>query len=208
MNFKMLFRRLARPAAIAGFTLFAAPALAATAQVTADLNMRAGPSTRYPVITTVPYGHSVTVYGCLQGYSWCDVSWRGSRGWVSANYLNYRYADTWRPIPSWGTRIGVPLITFSFGDYSYRHYRNYDWYRYRDRWMDHRPPRHDRGRDWNDGRRGDRDGRWDRDGRGNRDGRWDRNGRTDRNDRIGRGGDGDRRDWRQWQQQQGGILGR
>lgn len=198
MDFKSMVKRLLRPAAVAAFALFAAPALAATAQVTADLNLRAGPSTRYPVIATVPYGHSITVYGCLQGYSWCDVSWRGVRGWVSARYLSYRYADTWRPIPSWGARIGLPLITFSFNDYSYRHHRHYDWYRHRDRWTDHRPPRPRPDYDWRNGRRGDRDSRVGRDGRRDRDRRWDNNAQNQ-----------PPRDWRQWQQmQQGTILGR
>ena len=190
MKFRNLLKKLARPAAIAAFTLVAAPALAATAQVTADLNLRAGPSTRYPVIGSVPYGHTLTVYGCLQGYSWCDVSYRGARGWVSANYLNYRYANNWRPIPYWGSRIGVPVIAFSFGDYSYRHYRNYDWYRHRDRWMGHNDRRHDN-RDWQRDRNR-------HDGRRDNDRRWDQNAQNQR--------PRDWQKWQQWQQQQGGLV--
>ena len=67
-------------------TLFAAAALAAlplapiaasaagSAVATATVNMRAGPSTTYPVVRIVPAGSAVAAYGCVADYSWCDVS--------------------------------------------------------------------------------------------------------------------------------------
>ncbi len=70
----------------------AAPGLAqaaANAIATADVNLRAGPSTGYPVVDVVDGGNNVTVYGCLEDGSWCDVSYHGARGWISANYLAY-----------------------------------------------------------------------------------------------------------------------
>lgn len=170
----------------------ALPALAQDASVTVDLNMRAGPGSQYPVITTIPGGRSVDIYGCESGLNWCDVSWRGNRGWVYSDYLNYTYDRRTRPVAEWGGRIGLPIVSFSFGDYADRHYRQMPWYADRSRWDDN--DRRDRDRD---GRRdrGDRRDRWDDDDRGDRDGRrgnWDDD---DRRDRDARGGDRDD-DWR------------
>jgi uncharacterized protein YraI len=115
--------------------LMSTSALAQEAEVTIDLNMRAGPGTRYPIITTIPEGRNVEVYGCLSDYDWCDVAWRGNRGWVFTDYLEYYYRNQPRPVMEWGPRIGLPIITFSFGDYARRHYREMPWYADRDRWV-------------------------------------------------------------------------
>ena len=172
---------LAITTAMMAFT--AAPALAQNADVTADLNMRAGPGTGYPVITTIPDGRGVDVHGCVSSRNWCDVSWRGNRGWVYSDYLEYRYHNRRRPIPEWGTELDLPVLTFSFGNYAERHYRNQPWYGDRDRWERHNRD-HDRRGDRHDN---DRHGRWnDRDGRHHD----DRNARHDDSRRN------DREDWR------------
>ncbi|MDN2580906.1 SH3 domain-containing protein [Aquibium sp. ELW1220] len=169
----------------------AVPALAQDASVTADLNMRAGPGSQYPVITTIPDGRSVDIYGCESGLNWCDVSWRGNRGWVYSDYLNYTYDRRTRPVAEWGARLDLPIVSFSFGDYADRHYRGMPWYADRSRWDDN--DRRDR-----DGRRdrGDRRDRWDDDDRGDRDGRRGGWGDDDRRDRNARGGDRDDNDRR------------
>ncbi|ESR27311.1 SH3 domain-containing protein [Lutibaculum baratangense] len=171
--------------ALALVSALAVPGLAhaASAIATADVNLRAGPSTGYPVVTVIGGGQNVEVNGCLQSYTWCDVTYRGARGWMSANYLAYleggrRYTDR---VPA---RIGAPIITFSFGNYWDRHYRHYGFYRDRERYHRHwdRYDRRDDRRDWRDHRRSDR-----------RDWRDDR--RSDRRDwRDDRRSD--RRDWR------------
>ncbi len=128
--------------------LMSTSALAQEAEVTIDLNMRAGPGTRYPIITTIPEGRSVEVFGCLSDYDWCDVGWRGSRGWVFTDYLEYYYRNQPRPVMEWGPRIGLPIITFSFGDYARRHYRDMPWYSDRDRWVRWDRDRRDRRGDY------------------------------------------------------------
>ena len=148
----------------------ALPALAQDARVTTDLNMRAGPGTRFPVITTIPGGRSVDIHGCESGLNWCDISWRGNRGWVYSDYLNYTYERRSRPVAEWGARIDLPIVSFSFGDYADRHYRSMPWYADRSRWDD--------------------DDRRDRDGRR---GGWDDDDRRDRNARSGDRDDDDRR---------------
>ena len=132
MNLRTLFAA----AAFLGFT--AGAAFAQNAYTTGNVNMRAGPSTQYPRVTTVPNGAAVDVHGCTSGWSWCDTSWRGIRGWVSANYLQMLYNNRRVYLPEYAPRIGVPVITFQFGNYWDRWYRDRPWYRDRHRW-DGRP---------------------------------------------------------------------
>jgi uncharacterized protein YraI len=85
----------------------AGPAIAYT---TANLNMRAGPGTNYPVVATVPHGGGVTVFGCTADFTWCDAAFANVKGWVSGRYLSYGGNGAYygRPIPNAGVYIGVP----------------------------------------------------------------------------------------------------
>ena len=147
---------------LAGAAFFAALALptiaaAANGYATGTVNMRAGPSTQYPVITTIPAGAPVTIYGCEGGWSWCDTAWAGARGWVYARYLEGVHGAQRVYLPTYAPQIGIPVISFSFSTYWDTHYRYRPWYRDRDRWYAYwRGHRYDRDRDdWRD-RVGDR----------------------------------------------------
>jgi uncharacterized protein YraI len=125
-------------AVIAGLLLPAQAMAAYEAYTRADLNLRVGPSTSYGVIDVIPHGEPVLVLGCLAEYEWCDVEWYGLRGWVSARYLVQPGTTVY--LPQIAPRIGLPIISFSFGAYHDRYYRDRPWYRQRSgRW---------RGRDW------------------------------------------------------------
>src|SRR5688572_15245114 len=104
----MLKKNSLKMAALAAGLLIPGVAAAATsAIVTTDLNFRTGPDSSYPAFDVIPEGDDVTVYGCLDGYGWCDIEWAGYRGWVSGDYLAYlgqRYYR--RPISSIGISIG------------------------------------------------------------------------------------------------------
>jgi uncharacterized protein YraI len=109
----------------------AGPAAAAVqvAVTTADLNLRAGPGTQYPVVETIPYGAGISVFGCVSGYSWCDIAWGANRGWVAAAYLQVIYRGA--PVvigPIIAPRIGVTVVNFDH-EYWVRHYRSRSWYR-------------------------------------------------------------------------------
>ncbi len=109
----------------------AAPAVAsaAPAQVTANVNLRTGPGTNYYPILVLPAGAPVELYGCLQGYTWCDVSYGRERGWVSSRYLSTFYSgQAYRPRPY----ASVPFLTFNFG-YWDNHYAKRPWYQNRPR---------------------------------------------------------------------------
>ncbi|MBP0445546.1 SH3 domain-containing protein [Roseomonas sp. SSH11] len=191
----------------------AGPALAAPGFATGNVNLRAGPGTNYPQVTVVPAGAQVEIFGCLQGYSWCDVGFGHIRGWVSSNFLQYLYEERRVPLPQYAPQAGVPVVTFQFGNYWRDHYRGRSWYAERDRWGGPPPPRAafrdppppawrdgppGRGPEWRDGR-ADRRAEW-RDERRERREEWRQERRERRDDwrdrredwRDGRGGPDDR----------------
>jgi hypothetical protein len=54
-------------------------------------NMRTGPGTNFPLVTSIPAGATGLVVGQCQppqdrrsAHPWCEVSWRGRSGWTSA----------------------------------------------------------------------------------------------------------------------------
>lgn len=102
------------PLALLAIFSFSMPVVAqsggpAIAYTTANLNMRAGPGTNYPVITTVPRGGGVTVFGCTADFRWCDAAFTNVKGWVSGKYLSYGGQGAYygRPIPNSGVYVGV-----------------------------------------------------------------------------------------------------
>lgn len=147
-------------------TTSALPAVAeaATAFATANVNMRSGPSTRYPAVVVIPAGARVDIRGCLSGANWCDVAAAGYRGWVSGSYLQTTYSQRRVYVdPQYYRPLGIPTVTFSIGRYWDDHYRGRPFYRDRDRWRDG---------DWREERRDrDRDRRADNDRRGRDDDR-------------------------------------
>jgi uncharacterized protein YraI len=127
-------------AGLTGLLLVPAAAFAQAQAVTnSPVNLRAGPARDYPVVSQLPGGLPVTVMGCVAGYSWCDVAAPNLRGWVYAARLNYVYQGNPVPVLSYGTAIGLPIVTFSIGTYWGNYYRGRPWYRDQSRWA-HRPP--------------------------------------------------------------------
>lgn len=124
----MLRHTLLMAAAAIGVLLAPAVAEAASARITGNVNLRTGPGSQYYKIATLPSGAPVEVFGCLNGYTWCDVGYGGLRGWVTARYLSVFYNRNVflpsRPI------ITLPFLAFDFG-YWDRHYQGRPWYSHR-----------------------------------------------------------------------------
>lgn len=122
---------------VAAAMLLLAPAIAeaAAGYSTANVNMRSGPSTQYPAVTVIPAGESVQIHGCLADVPWCDVSFYGGRGWVAGRYVQTAYQQRRVYVePQYYRPLGIPVVTFSVGNYWDRYYRGQDFYRDRDRW--------------------------------------------------------------------------
>jgi uncharacterized protein YraI len=111
-----------------------ASAFAADGYVTRSVSLRAGPDTSYPRVARLRAGTIVDIEGCVDDWSWCDVSSRDYRGWVNGNYLQHEYQGHRVLIPRYGVQIGIPVVSFVFGSYWDDHYRNRSWYHQRDRW--------------------------------------------------------------------------
>lgn len=123
---------------IAGAFLIPAIASAAPAYMVSRGTVRAGPGTDYPTLIRLDKGNTVEVYGCLQGWAWCDVSWGAYRGWMYAEHLVYPYQGQRVLIPRYGPMIGLPILSFSF-NYWDTHYRNRSFYRERDNYARRHP---------------------------------------------------------------------
>jgi len=116
-------------------------ALAQEAYTNRTANVRAGPDQTYPVVAQLPPGVGLQVIGCIEGYSWCDVVFGDNRGWIYAGSLSYAYQSRRVPILAYGPTIGIPIITFSIGNYWDSYYRGRPWYRNRSYWINRSPPR-------------------------------------------------------------------
>jgi uncharacterized protein YraI len=117
--------------------------LAAAAQqafTRGSVNLRAGPSSAYPLVALLAPGQPLQVMGCTAGYGWCDVVLPdGLRGWAYAGSLDYAYEEQHVPLAAYGAVIGVPIVTFAIGSYWGDYYRDRPWYS-QPRWWGGRPP--------------------------------------------------------------------
>jgi hypothetical protein len=50
-----------------------------------EMNMRTGPSTRFPLVAGIPSGERVTASQCSDG--WCYARWGDFQGWVAQSGL-------------------------------------------------------------------------------------------------------------------------
>src|SRR6185312_3919374 len=125
-----------RFAVIAGTVLLAASAAlhAQNAYTTRIANLRAGPDGSYPLVGVIDAGAPVDVQGCLSDWSWCDVIFDDTRGWVYAPSLAYVYEGERVPFYSYAPTFGLPIIAFSLGTYWDRYYRGRPWYGQRREW--------------------------------------------------------------------------
>lgn len=129
------------------FIALAALGCAARAQTLAytarQVNLRAGPDRDYPVVAVLPPGFQVSVQGCLDTYTWCDVLAGTLRGWVYAGNITSYHQNSYGPLLTWGPVIGVTILGFGIDDYWTQHYWNRPWYPQRHRWYGHPlpPPR-------------------------------------------------------------------
>lgn len=112
-------------------------ALAAPGMVTESVALRAGPGPGFPQVDRIPGGARVNVHGCLRGDAWCDVSWSGDRGWVSSQYLEYLYRNSYVYLPDYVDEIDVPIVPFVLSSYWSSYYSGRPWYHRRAYWTNY-----------------------------------------------------------------------
>ncbi len=123
---------------LAGLALAATAAMAAPGFVTQNINMRAGPGIDYPLVAQLPQGTQAEIFGCLPGWSWCDVGVQDLRGWVAGPGLQLVYDDQPEPLAGYGIAAGLPLIGFDVDRYWGRYYRGRPFYHDEDRFRGER----------------------------------------------------------------------
>lgn len=107
--------------AVAAVLFASASASAASGVAAHSFTLRAGPGDNFPTVTSVPATVPLQIYGCIEGYRWCDVMWKNQRGWTTGDTLKYEYRG--RPIKLYDADadIGIPVIVFN-GDTCWRDY--------------------------------------------------------------------------------------
>ncbi|QDC10156.1 hypothetical protein FHY55_13265 [Oceanicola sp. D3] len=75
--------------AVAALSLTAvAPAIAAEATATTDLNLRSGPGIEYAVVGTLGANETAEVEACLEAAPWCRIQSADGTAWVHSRYLS------------------------------------------------------------------------------------------------------------------------
>ncbi len=82
------------------------------AQATAEVNVRSGPGTQYPVQFTLATGTVVNILACSDGYEWCQIALGNQVGWASGQFLQPLQAN--QPITEAGPALG-PVFEFLLG---------------------------------------------------------------------------------------------
>lgn len=114
----------------------AVPAFAAANGATSQgVQMHAGPGGDFPTVMRLAPNLKVTIHGCVQAWAWCDVEWRGNRGWIPSTALDYRMDRNLLPVSNYGPRVGIPQLEFNLPKYWETHYRQRPWYPTRGQWM-------------------------------------------------------------------------
>src|SRR5579862_7719137 len=127
-----LLRRASGALASLVLAAWAQAASAFPATVTDIVHLRAGPSMEYPSVALLGRGSTVEVFGCEQGYGWCDAQIGNQRGWVDADYLLAQGPSGPVVIASNGIVLGLAVTPFVFNTYWGAYYRGMPWYGRRD----------------------------------------------------------------------------
>jgi uncharacterized protein YraI len=109
-----------------------------------SVNVRAGPDPMFPLVTWLSPGQRVSVFGCIQGWRWCDVFTGRHRGWVYSRFLAFTGGGRSVVISTGGPTLGLPMVTFSVGSYWGAHYQGTPWFstqaHWNSQWGRHPPP--------------------------------------------------------------------
>ncbi len=119
--------------AFAAFLAFAGVAGTADAAVdgfvTHKMTLRAGPGANFPALATIKGNPSIDIYGCTAGGNWCDVGYRGVRGWGNGKNMVGEFRAKRYSVNRYQERLGVPVVEFNQSRYWNDNYRDRPFYR-------------------------------------------------------------------------------
>jgi uncharacterized protein YraI len=102
-----------------------------------NLNIRSGPSARFPAVGRLAAGSSLAIHGCVARYTWCDVSASNVRGWVSGAYIQFVHETRRVYVPAYAEQAQIPVVTFNVSSYWRDNYHDYGFYGQIDSWSDY-----------------------------------------------------------------------
>jgi uncharacterized protein YraI len=102
-----------------------------------NLNIRSGPSTRFPLVGVLGAGSELRIHGCLARYTWCDVSASGTRGGVSGAHIQLVDEARRVYVPAYAAHSGISIVTFDLTTYWNDYYRDRDFYAQYDTWRNY-----------------------------------------------------------------------
>jgi len=135
----MSFRAFGLLAASALLSSAALPAsaLAADGIAVQSGTLRAGPASDYPAVGHVRSGETLTIYGCIRGYTWCDVETDANRGWFRGDRIAFIRHGHRVYLPDVAPDLGIGIVGFGVDQYWQDHYRNRPFYHQVQRFHDH-----------------------------------------------------------------------
>lgn len=108
--------RLLASALLAATVFVAGAAQARPAFLIDTDSIHTGPGFDYERLTRVPENARVEVHTCTASYEWCQVSWRGVRGWMDGEQLEVRHAGRMVSLHDFGPRTGIPSFASRYDD--------------------------------------------------------------------------------------------
>jgi uncharacterized protein YraI len=127
----------------AALLTLSAGAVAQNAVTSESASVRAGPDNSYPEVAQLDADSPIQVMGCLDDWSWCDVAFEGTRGWLYSPDITYAYQGGYVPLYSYAPALGISVVAFSVDSYWGSYYHDRPFYGQRDQWV-HRTIRHQR----------------------------------------------------------------
>jgi len=106
-----MFKKTLMTAAMGALLATAAQAQTEAAAFT-DLNLRSGPGPMYDIVGVIPANGVVAVDGCLDAANWCKVSFDGTEGWASGDYLTALVDNTPVVVYTNRERVAVGTVTY------------------------------------------------------------------------------------------------
>ncbi len=93
-------------------TMIGAAQAQTTGIATTDLNIRSGPGPEQPSIGLIKNRQRANILGCIEGSLWCQVEFRGLRGWAYSQYMSLQTGGRRIVVTEPAHVSGMPVVTY------------------------------------------------------------------------------------------------